>query len=44
MLFQHIKSAIQYFNKWGWFFDEERQRMNGQILNDIEKLSIKGED
>lgn len=22
---QNIKSAFQYFNKWGWFLDEERQ-------------------
>ena len=24
----NIKSAIQYFNKWGWFFDEERAIIN----------------
>ena len=24
----HIKSTIQYFNKWGWFFDKERRRKN----------------
>lgn len=23
-----IKSAIQYFNKWGWIFDSERRRVN----------------
>ena len=23
-----IKSAAQYFNKWGWFFDKERRRIN----------------
>ncbi len=22
----HINSAIKYFNKWGWFFDEERKK------------------
>lgn len=35
MLFEHIKSAIKYFNKWGWFFDGERKRMNKQILDEI---------
>ncbi len=24
----NIKSAVQYFNKWGWFFDEERKLVN----------------
>lgn len=28
MLKIHTKSVIQYFNKWGWFFDEERKRVN----------------
>jgi len=28
----HVFSAINYFNKWGWFFDEERQRVNSIIL------------
>ncbi|MEQ8303999.1 MAG: glycosyltransferase family 2 protein [Cyclobacteriaceae bacterium] len=27
----HIKSAIKYFNKWGWFFDTHRKRMNTEI-------------
>jgi GT2 family glycosyltransferase len=35
MMFEHIKSAIKYFNKWGWFFDKERKIMNKQILNEI---------
>jgi GT2 family glycosyltransferase len=35
MLWEHIKSAIKYFNKWGWFFDDERKRMNKQILHEI---------
>lgn len=35
MLREHIKSAVKYFNKWGWFFDKERKNMNKQILNDI---------
>lgn len=24
----HIKSAITYFDKWGWLFDRERRRLN----------------
>lgn len=34
LTFHNIKSAVQYFNKWGWFFDEDRalinQRANAQ--------------
>lgn len=32
LLFAHIKSAIQYFNKWGWFFDLERRRINREAV------------
>lgn len=24
----HIKAAIYYLNKWGWFFDKERKKIN----------------
>jgi GT2 family glycosyltransferase len=27
-LLTHIHSAIKYFNKWGWFFDKEREELN----------------
>ena len=37
MLLIHIRSAIQYFNKWGWFFDRDRSRINNQTL-----LRLKG--
>ena len=33
----HIKSAIYYFNKYGWFFDKERKIINAQTLQEIEK-------
>jgi GT2 family glycosyltransferase len=23
-----IKSAFKYFNKWGWFFDKDRNKVN----------------
>ena len=28
-----IKSAIHFFNKWGWFFDSERRRINKAVLD-----------
>ena len=35
MTIQHIKSAIKYFNKWGWVFDKERKKMNRKILDKL---------
>lgn len=32
---RHTISAIKYFNKWGWFFDPERKRINQKALNNI---------
>ncbi len=29
---RHLRSAWQYFNKYGWFFDRERKRINDQAL------------
>ncbi|MBQ9205086.1 MAG: glycosyltransferase family 2 protein [Treponema sp.] len=37
MLICHIKSAIKYFNKFGWIFDRERREMNKRILWEIGK-------
>lgn len=31
-----IKSAIYYFNKWGWFFDKERSKINKETLQNLE--------
>lgn len=31
----HMLSAIKYFNKWGWFFDKERVKLNNEILKGI---------
>ena len=28
----HLNSATSYFNKWGWFFDNERDLINRKIL------------
>lgn len=30
-----VKSAIYYFNKWGWFFDKERNKINHTILEKL---------
>jgi GT2 family glycosyltransferase len=27
-----IKSAVTYFNKWGWFFDKDRSEVNKATL------------
>ena len=32
LLSYHIKSAIKYFNKWGWVFDNERSKINKKTL------------
>ncbi|MCM1047004.1 MAG: glycosyltransferase family 2 protein [Clostridiales bacterium] len=35
MLKMHMKSACQYFHKYGWLFDMERRKMNEQILREL---------
>lgn len=32
----YLKSAIYYFNKWGWIWDAERERINRQTLAQID--------
>lgn len=32
LLLHHIRDAIKYFNKWGWFRDPQRKRINKEIL------------
>jgi GT2 family glycosyltransferase len=27
-----VKSAVYYFNKWGWFFDKQRKEINKETL------------
>ncbi len=36
MLRQHIKSAVRYFNTWGWLFDSYRRRINKMIRKQYE--------
>lgn len=35
LLKYHLKSSIQYFNKWGWFFDKQRKKTNDKILSQL---------
>ena len=32
MTLAHMKSAVQYFNKWGWLFDKERKKINKEMI------------
>ncbi len=34
-LFYHLVSALKYFNKWGWFYDQGRKRLNKKCLEQI---------
>lgn len=38
MLKVHMTSAVKYFNKYGWFFDAERKKMNAEIMEELKKL------
>lgn len=33
----HIRSAVRYFNKWGWIFDAERRRINRRTLRALQR-------
>lgn len=32
-----VKSAMSYFNKWGWFFDKDRRELNNKVLAQFKK-------
>lgn len=34
-LVYHIVSAIKYFNKWGWFFDQQKSHLNQSCLSQL---------
>lgn len=36
----HLKSSFKYFNKWGWFFDKERNGTNKQVLKYLRYKSV----
>lgn len=33
-----IQSAMRYFNKWGWFFDRERRRINKNAFDEVNHI------
>jgi GT2 family glycosyltransferase len=35
LLVEHLKSSFYYFNKWGWFFDQERKKINKNCIQAI---------
>ena len=35
LLKHHVRSAIHYFNKWGWWLDAGRRRLNRKCLRDL---------
>jgi GT2 family glycosyltransferase len=37
LLGYHLKSAVRYFNKWGWFVDRHRRRVNAACLRAVAK-------
>jgi GT2 family glycosyltransferase len=36
-----LASAIKYFNKWGWFFDKERIKINKIAIRKAKKCTLK---
>lgn len=38
-LLVHVRNAIRYFNKWGWFRDPERSRINRATLQSLQRKS-----
>ena len=41
MLIVHVKSAIKYFNKWGWIFDNKRKQINKKIKEKYKNTILK---
>jgi len=31
----HLYNLVKYFNKWGWFFDKERKKINQAVLRQL---------
>jgi GT2 family glycosyltransferase len=40
LLFIHSRSAVKYFNKWGWWQDRERDEVNQQILSSLQNDKV----
>lgn len=41
LLYYHLVSAFKYFNKYGWFVDDDRDRINMETLQAFELVSHK---
>ncbi len=41
MLWIHVANIVRYFNKWGWFVDPVRNRLNRKTLESLPKNSIR---
>lgn len=41
MLWVHCRNMVRYFNKWGWWYDPERRRVNRETLKSMH-LSPRG--
>lgn len=41
LFFIHIMNIIKYFNKWGWFYDGERDMINKRLEEQIQMGGIK---
>ena len=41
LFFVHIMNLIRYFNKWGWIYDKERQKINNRLEREILEGGIK---
>ncbi|HCD7747658.1 TPA: glycosyltransferase family 2 protein [Serratia marcescens] len=39
-LVYHIVSAIKYFNKWGWFFDRDKEFLNQSCLSQLPRKQV----
>lgn len=36
LLLAHISSSIKYFNKWGWFYDRDRRKINNDLIRSLD--------
>lgn len=39
MLGVHCWNVVKYFNKWGWFLDAGRRRINREVLRELQEAS-----
>ena len=37
----HLRSAVKYFNKWGWVFDAERRKINKEVRQKNQTAKLK---